>query len=550
MNTTLTKKWVRSKADEWAVDDGCYFDIKAADRVRYFFKLCLVHSKGQFAGQQFELLDWQWQDFIAPLFGWKRKNGTRRFRRAYVEISKKNGKSTICSGISLYLLIADNEPGAEVYSAASDRDQASIVYNEAKSMVFASVDLKPECYIRASKREIYFPATNSLYKALSADVPTKEGLNIHGLIFDEVHAQKNDKLFKTLRYGGAARRQPLIIEITTAGSDLKSMCYQHHTYAKRVASGAVRDMEFLPLIYGLEREEDWTDEKNWAKANPSLGITINVDDMRSAAQEAINNPVEQNSFRRYRLNQWLHEKEVWIPIHKWETSGKPDAKPPTDDSFVCFGGLDVSSVEDLTSFALWFPELCSCLVWHWTTEEALLRRQDRDVTKFDKWVKEGWIKCIEGATIDPEIVRKDINEIGEQYGLTDIAIDPWNSKHIAKQLLDDGYQVIFYRQGFPSMSDPTKQFYRYIISGTLQHYNNPVLRWQAENLAVEMDSGGNIKPHKGRSIDKIDGLVATIIAIGWSLAKGQEKSVYESRGIEYIPFGHGMDKKSNANHGD
>jgi phage terminase large subunit-like protein len=345
-------EWIRSPRDEKAVLEGCRFDIRAAERVRTFFTKFLRHSKGQWAGQPFALLDWQWREVVAPLFGWKRADGTRRYRRAYIEVPKKNGKSALFSGLSLYLLAADGEPGAEVYSAAVDRDQASIVFNEAANMVEVSPQLSSRLNVVRSMKRIVMPRSRSFYKALSADVPAKEGLNAHAVLIDELHAQKTRLLWDTLRYTGAARRQPLHLSITTAGFDHHSICWEQHDYAEKVLDGTIEDSSFLPFIAAAGAEDDWTSPEVWRKANPSFAVTINPEQFAEDCREAQESPAKENSFRRYRLNQWTEQEVRWLNMEKWDACATPlgdlGRRP-------CYAGLDLSSTTDITALVLVFP---------------------------------------------------------------------------------------------------------------------------------------------------------------------------------------------------
>jgi len=307
---------VRTEADERAVAQGYVFRLAAAERVRTFFQRFLCHSKGEWAGQPFELLDWQWDDIVAPLFGWQRPDGTRRFRRGYIEVPKKNGKSCLFSGLSLYLLLADGEPGAEIYSAAVDRDQASIVFTEAANMVEASPHLASRLQVVRSTKRIVDHRSRSYYKALSADVPAKEGLNAHAILIDELHAQRNRDLWDTLRYAGASRRQPLHLAITTAGYDRHSICWEQHDYAKKVQDGTIQDLAFFSYICAAESDDDWTAPEVWRKANPSFGITLSAEQFAEDCQEAQQSPAKENSFRRYRLNQWTEQDVRWLSLER------------------------------------------------------------------------------------------------------------------------------------------------------------------------------------------------------------------------------------------
>jgi phage terminase large subunit-like protein len=525
--------WVRSASDEKAVADGCAFDARAADRVRRFFRLFLRHSKGEWAGKSFELLEWQWRDVIGPLFGWKRSDGTRRFRRGYIEVPKKNGKSTLAAGIALYLLVADGEPGAEVYFAASDRDQAAICYNEAANMVEVSPLAGRLKLVRSVKRIVY-PAQKSWCKALSADVPTKEGLNIHGLIFDELHAQKTRDLWDTLHYGGASRRQPLFLSITTAGYDRESICYDQHRYAKSLLAGTSLDWEFFPYIAGAADEANWKDPEVWRAANPSYGITVKEDAFKADAAEAEASPSQENSFRRYRLNQWTEQDVRWLQMDRWDACAEPlrslEGRP-------CYAGLDLASTTDLAALVLLFPDddgSYDTQAYFWAPERAFRERERANKVRLDTWAREGLIEKTPGDVLDYDRIRRKIVELAETVEIKEIAIDRWNSTQLATQLQGDGLEVVAFGQGFASMSAPTKELEVLILGNRLRHGGNKVLRWNAGNVTVETDAAGNLKPSKKKSTEKIDGIVSLIMALGRAMVRPELESVYDSQGIDLL----------------
>jgi phage terminase large subunit-like protein len=448
-------EWIRTSADERAVGQGCWFDIDAAERVRDFFYRFLRHSKGQWAGQPFELLDWQWKEFVAPLFGWKRKDGTRRFRRGYVEVPKKNGKSTLFAGLSLYLLTCDGEPGAEIYSAAVDRDQASIVYTEAANMVEVSPQLSSRLSVIRSTKRIVDHRSRSLYRALSADVPAKEGLNAHAVLIDELHAQKTRDLWDTLRYAGASRRQPLHLSITTAGFDRHSICYEQHDYALKVLDGTVQDTAFFAYIAGAAAEDDWTDPEIWRKANPSFGVTIDAEQFAEDFREAKESPAKENSFRRYRLNQWTEQDVRWLSMEKWDAGGD---KLPDLAGKSCFAGLDLSSTTDVSALVLVFPDDGGywVLPFFWVPEEGARQRERRDRVPYGDWIRGGFMEATPGEVVDYDRIRNRMNELDKQYHITQVAIDRWNATQLATQLAGDGFEMVAFGQGYASMSAPTK----------------------------------------------------------------------------------------------
>ena len=527
--------WIRSDVDERAAMNGCRFDIRAAEHVVKFFETFLRHSEGKWAGNPFILIDWQKTDLLMPLFGWLRADGTRRFRHAYVEIPKKNGKSAIGSGVSLYLLTADNEPGAEVYAAAADRDQASIVFDGAKRMVEASPELSSRLDIIDSRKTIAYLGMKSKFQALSADVPTKEGLKIHGLIFDELHAQKTRRLWDTLRYGGAAREQPLDISITTAGFDKNSICWEQRDYATKVLDGIIGDDSFFAYIRAAGPEDDWTARDTWYKANPSLGIILSEDEFAQACKEAQESPVKENSFKRYRLNIWTEQSVRWLSMDKWDLCAEPvDAGLLSGKE--CFGALDLASTTDIAALGLLFRNgsRYSVLPYFWIPEENATRRERKDRVPYLTWAKQGFIELTPGNVIDYDLIRKRINELGDLFNIKEIAVDRWNAAQITTQLEGDGFTMVPFGQGFASMSSPTKELEAVVLGQRLAHGGNPVLRWMASNVAVKEDAAGNLKPDKEKSIEKIDGIVALIMALDRSSRHGEKKSGYEERGIRFV----------------
>jgi phage terminase large subunit-like protein len=507
------REWIRTEADERAVLEGCRFDIAAAERVRTFFVKFLRHSKGQWAKKPFELLEWQWRDVVAPLFGWKRADGTRRFRRGYIEVPKKNGKSCLFSGFSLYLLVGDNEPGAEVYCAAVDRDQASIVFNEAANMVEASPALSGRLTVVRSTKRITFPQKQSFYKALSADVPAKEGLNAHAVLIDELHAQRSRELWDTLRYAGASRRQPLLLSITKAGFDRHSICWEQHAYAEQVLSGVIEDSAFFGYITGAAPEDDWTSPEVWRKANPGFGVTVNEDQFAEDCREARESPAKENSFRRYRLNQWVESETRWLSLEKWDACADDLGDLSGKD---CWAGLDLSSTTDLSAFVLVFPigGRFAVLPFFWVPQEGVHRRERKDRVPYTDWIRRGLIEATPGEAIDFDRIRVRINELGQKYAIRGIAVDRWNGTQLAGQLEGDGFEVVSFGQGYASMSAPTKRLEQLVLSGELAHGGHPVLRWMADNVSLETDAADNWKPSKKKSRERIDGIVGTIMAVG------------------------------------
>ncbi len=442
--------------------------------------------------------------------------------------------SSLAAGIALYLLFADGEPGAEIYSAAADRDQAAIVFETAKAMVENSPALSRLAEIY--KRSILVPSTRSTYRVLSADAPTKHGLNAHGVIFDELHAQPNRELWDVLTTATGARRQPLVVAITTAGHDRESVCWEQHEYARQVLDGVIEDPSFFAYIRAADEEDDWLDEEVWAKANPSLGITVKLDYLREQARKAKNVPAYQNTFRRLHLNQWTQQETRWLPLEAWDACGTP-VDPRLLEGQPCYGGLDLASTSDLAAFVLVFPpelgeeERYAVLPFFWIPEENMVERARRDRVSYDAWARDGLITPTEGNVIDYGFIVRAIEELGERYNIKEIAFDRWGAFQVSQALEGAGFTMVGFGQGFASMSAPTKELLRLVLDGKLAHGGHPVLRWMADNVVVSTDPAGNVKPNKAKSREKIDGIVALIMALDRALRHREAGSVYDRRGI-------------------
>lgn len=498
---------------------------------------CLCHTKGTWAGKPFLLLDWQ-EQIIRDLFGIIKPNGYRQFNTAYIEIPKKNGKSELAAAVALLLCCGDEEQRAEIYGCAADRGQATIVFDVAADMVRMCPALNRRCKILASQKRILYTPTNSFYQVLSAEAYSKHGFNIHGVVFDELHTQPNRKLFDVMTKGsGDARMQPLYFLITTAGTDTSSICYETHQKAVDILEGRKIDPTFYPVIYGAGQEEDWTDPKVWKKANPSLGETIGMDKVKAACDSARQNPGEENSFRQLRLNQWVKQAVRWMPMEKWDACAFP-VNPEDLEGRVCYGGLDLSSTSDLTSFVLVFPpeddsEPYYILPFFWLPEETLPIRVNRDHVPYDVWERQGFIQTTEGNVVHYGYIEKYIERLGEKYNIREIAFDRWGAIQMVQNLEGMGFTVVPMGQGFASMSPPTKELMKLTLEKKLAHSGHPVLRWNMDNIYIRTDPAGNIKADKAKSTEKIDGAVATIMALDRAIRCGNDtsESVYDTRGL-------------------
>lgn len=501
------------------------------------FIQCLCHTKGTWAGKPFQLLSWQ-EQIIRDLFGIVKPNGYRQFNTAYIEIPKKNGKSELAAAVALLLCCGDGEQRAEIYGCAADRGQATIVFDVAADMVRMCPALNKRCKILTSQKRIIYLPTNSFYQVLSAEAYSKHGFNIHGVVFDELHTQPNRKLFDVMTKGsGDARMQPLYFLITTAGTDTNSICYETHQKAVDILEGRKIDPTFYPVIYGAGQEEDWTDPKVWKKANPSLGETIGMDKVKAACDSAKQNPGEENSFRQLRLNQWVKQAVRWMPMDKWDACAFP-VNPEDLEGRVCYGGLDLSSTSDLTAFVLVFPpeddeEPYYILPYFWLPEETLPIRVNRDHVPYDVWERQGFIQTTEGNVVHYGFIEKYIEQLGEKYNIREIAFDRWGAVQMVQNLEGMGFTVVPMGQGFASMSPPTKELMKLTLEKKLAHGGHPVLRWNMDNIFIRTDPAGNIKADKAKSTEKIDGAVATIMALDRAIRCGNDtsESVYDSRGL-------------------
>ena len=540
-----------------------YLDERAALGAVRFFERLLTHPKGPLAGQAFLQEPWQ-QDILRQLFGMKdAATGRRRFRRAYLELPRGNGKSTWAAGLALMMLVADGEQAAEIFGAAAEREQAHLVFEIATAMVQDSPHLRK--LVKIYKKSMVIESTRSVYKVLSAEAYSKHGLNPHAIIFDELHAQPNRELYDVLNTAMGKRSQPLMIMITTAGFDRQSICWQQHEYARQVAAGIIDDPTFLPVIYAADEADDWTSEAVWAKANPNWGISVQPETMRQELQVALSNPAYQNTFRRLYLNQWTQQETRWLDMQMWDACS---ARLPDLTGRVCYGGLDLASTTDIAAFVLVFgpkgdaralqqeyilwtmmaqaaanekrPFLMApprrervwLLPFFWIPADNLMERERRDRAPYAAWVQQGFIETTPGNVIDYSFIRARMNELAQMYEIREAAFDPWNATQVSIELQEDGFEMVLMRQGFASMSAPMKELARLTLGQGLGHGGNPVLRWMADNVTARQDAAGNIKPDKEKSTNKIDGIVAAIMGLGRLMAAaGPEGSMYDDPAV-------------------
>lgn len=537
----ITCKWTLLAVERHARDlesgheRGLRFDETAAKSAIAFFSL-LKHSRGEWARQTIELQPWQ-QFHLWALFGWRRADGTRRFRTSYLEVARKNGKSTMAAGIGLYLLVADGEPGAEIYTGATKRDQARIIHAEAVRMVRQSPELRNS--LTLYKDNIHNTTTFSKFEPLGKDSKTADGLNVHGGIIDELHAHPDGDLWDVLETGTGSRRQPLMYAITTAGNNPTSVCFQFHDYAEKVLSGVVEDDAFFGTIYSLDidpetnKTEDWEDEAGWIKANPNLEVSKKLADMQDQAHRAKGMPARLNSFLQKHLNLWVSSAIKWLNMDDWNACNLP---LPDLTGRTCYSGLDLSSTIDITAEVKVFPpthedEPYWILPTFWVPEDRIWERSKRDRVPYEAWLRQGLILATPGNAVDYDFIVARLDADSKVYDIKEIAFDRWGAFQLSQLLSNKGFTMVPFGQGFASMSAPAKEMEAKIMRGSIAHGGHPVLRWMADNVVTRQDPAGNIKPDKSKSREKIDGIVGLIMALDRAIRNegARRTSVYEDR---------------------
>lgn len=519
----------RQMADlQSATERGLVWDEDEAARNVKFCSL-MKHWKGSKAGLGFVPEVWQEECIIAPLFGWYREKkrsegGVRRFTTAYIEVPRKNGKTFLASAIANQGLIADMERGAEVYSAATKRDQANILFKDAKLTLTG--DIKRA--VKILKGSITCPALQSTFVPLSSDYNSLDGLNIHRAVIDELHAHKTRDLWDVLQTGMGARKHPMIVAITTAGYDRSTICWEMHETSSKILSGEKADDSMFAYIACAEPDDDWTDPRIWWKANPNLGISIYENNLADLTRQAVESPSSENNFRRKHLNQWTEQSVRWIPMQLWDECGG-DIELDELYGEKCWAGLDLASTRDVNSLVLVFPRPGGryvLLPYFWVPEEAKDERGKYDRTQVMNWASREWmgrpmIRKTAGNTTDYNCIAEDIIALSKRFEIEQIAYDPWSPAVAFVQTLQDmGFELdklTEFRQTIGNFAGPTAEFYKLIVSRRLVHGGNPVLRWMAGNVAVKEDPSGNVRPDKGKSSDKIDGIVASIMGLAGAI---------------------------------
>jgi phage terminase large subunit-like protein len=530
----VAKKWIRGPADRLAIEQGCYFDPSIGKAACEFIETFCCQSKGRWAGQLLVLLPWQ-TDFLMRLFSWRSPDGKRRFKRAYLEVAKKNGKTTLLSALALLLLIADGEGAPEVYVLAVDRDQASILFDESARMVRSSPEFASRLELVDSRKRIIDPIGNGRIVAGSAEVSQKDGVSASCVIFDELHRSKTRDMWDVMEYAGASREQPLKISITTAGEDTAGIWHEQREYSEKVNAGVIPDITHLGVVYRALEEDDIDDPATWRKANPSLGHTISIDDFRRELAEAKEVPTKLANFRRLRLNVVTRGDQAFVGIEQWDAcndfrAALGHANLISEGPVV--GGLDLSTVDDLTALAIVNGSIDSEVgveMAFWLPEENIVDLEKRHQVPYRTWADMGLITLTPGNVIDYSFIRHHINALAQERDLVKLLIDPYNATKLGLELKEqDGLPIEYIRQGYLSLSGATKELLRLILSGQLRHGGHPILRWHASNCVAEQDAAGNIKLSKKKSQKKIDGMAALVNAIAAAVGNLAGQTVHES----------------------
>ena len=529
-------KWTRLAVErhyrdlENAHERGLVFSDLHARHALQFFDF-LKHSKGKWARQPFVLSDWQ-AFWTALMFGWLRFDGTRRFRKAYFRVARKNGKTTWIAGIGLYLFVGDGEAGAEVFTAATKLSQAKLIHVESEMMVRQSKDLSK--HITIQRNNLFIDGTSCKYVPLGADAKTEDGLNPHGALIDERHAHPSRELYDVIDSATGAREQPLMLMITTAGfGGLETICRVEDEYVKGILEETIEDDKYFGVIYQLdeaeklgdefedaeEKSDDWQDEQHWIKANPNLGVSVNIEKLREAANKAKQDQSALDNFLTKHLDMWVKGARKWMPLKQWKKCAAKYTFDDLKEAESVFAGLDLASVSDLCSLVIVanMPD-GKKRIWgkHYLPEDKALSTENKNAALYKRWADQGWLTLTEGNVTDYDYIERDIHNMMSCLPVQEVAFDKYNATQIVNNLQAEDVPMVEFRQGFLSISPAMKQLEIDILTGKLQHPNDPVINWAMSNVVMVRDAAGNQKPDKEKSIGKIDPVVALIMATGRS----------------------------------
>lgn len=524
---------------------GARFDPERVDRVLAAFSV-LRHTQGQWAGQPLRPDPWQVAYILAPVFGWVRwdddaDDWVRIIRTLYVEVPRKNGKSTLSGGIGLYLTAADGEPGAQVVAAATSERQASFVFSPIKTLAQKSPALKG--HVQALQKRVLHPRSGSYIEVITSVADAQHGANLHGAIIDELHVHKTPDLVETIETGTGSRRQPLIVIITTADSGKRETIYDRkRTRVEQLARGVITDETTFGVVWAADADDDPFVEETWRKANPGYGISPTRAYLQAAANEAKQSPADLAKFLRLHLGIRTKQETRYLDLGAWDRN----AGLVHEDQLAgreCYGGLDLASTSDLCALCWLFPddEGGYDAVWRlWTPEQNLESLDKRTAGAATVWVREGLLTLTPGNVADYDFIAAQVELDMDRFDVQSIGFDPWNATQLTNDLMASGAPMVKVRQGYQTLSPPTKELQRLLLAGTperplVRHGGNPAVRWQVDNFAVEMDPAGNVKPSKRNARDKIDAVAALITALSEAMTREPAgRSAYEDGELDVI----------------
>lgn len=514
-------KWVtlacQRQREDLGRDWGYTFDRATANKVCRFVE-ALPHIKGsQFAGKKLELGDWQCF-ILTTVFGWLDSDGLRRFRTVYIECPRKNGKSTLSAPVALYLLAADGEAGAEVYSAATTRDQAKIVWEDAKRMADRSPGLRQATGLETSAHSVFVKATASSLKALSRDQQGNlDGLNVHGAIIDELHGHKDRGVWDVIETATGARAQPLVWAITTAGSNRAGICYEQQGYVRKILGGAHEDPTYFGVIYSIDAEDDPFDPATWAKANPNYGVSVSPDDLARKASKAQQMAAAQNNFLTKHLNVWVNADTAWMNMQAWDKCADESLDEGDFEGQDCVIGGDLATKVDIAAKVKLFWREIEGVRHYYAFSKYYLPEdaaEDGRNSQYSGWAADGRLVLTDGPVTDYAIIEDEIREDASRFRVIDAAFDPWQASSLIQRLQADKLPVSEYRQTVANMSEPMKELEALVLQGRFHFDGDPVMTWMISNVVCHVDAKENIYPRKERPENKIDGVVALICALG------------------------------------
>lgn len=531
-----TDAWIKTPSDRLAVAEGCEYRPDKAEYVLEFIARFIRLTKGKWAGRPLDLPPWQ-EQWIRELYGWVRPDGTRRFRSAFLFVAKKNGKSTLLAALAAYHFLGEGEPRAEIYTAATTRKQASIIFGEAMSMVNASPHLASRVKCVPHLKTMVCPSTGSVFEALSGEADANDGPSASYVAFDELHRQRDDGLWNTLKYAGAGREQPLMVALTTAGDRADSLCRQEYDYAKKIESGVIPNVSHHVRIYEAQADCDILDRDAWAAANPSLGHILKVSDFADDARDAAVDPRKAPAFRRFRLNQWVGAGDRFLDWEAWRALGDPALALSAFSGDQGIVGLDLASVHDLTAAAFLFgqEDRWRLITKFWAPLEGVEERERRDRVPYRLWAEQGRLELTPGRVTDYGAIFRFVTAVVREIKLK-VLLDPWNATQVGQALEREGLEVIEIGQRMANLNEPTKKLRRTVENSTLRHDDNPVMNWCVTNAVSITDTNENMKIDKKKSRGRIDGLAATINAFAGTLRlkAGPKPSVYQERDIFFL----------------